>query len=154
MNTELLKLLKKQIKEIDHLKSLKWICPEYDIWKNTTSKIMKDLFGDEYFKLFNEHLSSAIVISENESQNQRWYIEGLENIKKLLMGFIEEREKLKKNFPNTNGDRKNIAERKKRILYNKPKKAWHSKSWMGVILTIIISVVATVVGGVILKFIP
>ncbi len=89
MDKGLLEALKKRIEEIENLTVKKPWGPEYKIWLNTTSKIVKSLFGDEFFKLF-EDTHSRTVYSTQPSTNQQYYIEDLDEIKTLLEGFIAE----------------------------------------------------------------
>lgn len=94
MDTRLLKLLKEQIDEIENLKAIKGWGPEYKIWENTTSKIVEDLFGDDYLDLFKGTLKVHVFSMTNQALNQQRYIEALEKTKRLLGGFIQEQERL------------------------------------------------------------
>lgn len=94
MDTRLLKILKEQIEKIEKLKDIgKW-GPEYRIWENTTSKIVQDLFGDEYLALFKETLEVRVFSMFDQNLNQQRYIETLDKTKILLEGFIQERGRL------------------------------------------------------------
>jgi uncharacterized protein (TIGR02391 family) len=93
MDTRLLKLLKEQINKIGALKNDKQWGPNYDIWKNTTSNLIRDLFGEEYLKLFNKQ--QAVVFSyTDESFNIRQYLEELDNKKQFIESAITEFERL------------------------------------------------------------
>ncbi len=93
MNIKLLKLLEEQIDKIEELKTIKPSGPEYKIWKNTSFKVVQDLFGEEYLNLFKNTLR-VNVISMSTLQNRKRHIERLENAKGLLVGFIAERKRL------------------------------------------------------------
>lgn len=93
MDIRLLKLLKEQINKIDELKTIEQWGPEYKIWKDTTTKIVKDLFGKDYLKLF-EHSDTSVFSYMDESFNQEQYLEELKRKKKLLEGFIQEKTRL------------------------------------------------------------
>jgi len=96
-----LKLLREQIEKIESLKAVDLWGPEYQIWKNTTSKLIKSLFGDEYLKLFENQ--EAGVFYENEEVNRQLYLEELEKCKKFLQAAIKEKNRLGDNssFPKT-----------------------------------------------------
>ena len=94
MDTRLLKLLKEQIDKIEELNSLERWGPEYKIWENTTSKIIRDLFGDDYLDLFQQTLQVNVFSMTNQDLNQQRYIEALEKSRRLLEGFIKEQERL------------------------------------------------------------
>jgi len=94
MDTRLLKLLKEQIDKIENLKTIKRWGPKYKIWENTASKIVEDLFGNDYLDLFQKTLKVNVFSMTNQTLNQQRYIEALENTKRLLGGFIQERERL------------------------------------------------------------
>ncbi len=89
MDTHLLKLLKEQIAKIDGLISVGRWGPEYQIWKNTTSKIVRDLFGAEYLKLFEQQETRTFSYID-EAYNQRQYLEELESMGRFLSSAIDE----------------------------------------------------------------
>lgn len=93
MDTKLLKILKEQIDKIEALKNEECWGPKYKIWESTTTKLVNDLFGAEYLSLF-KSTSSVGGFSFNQNQNQIAYMKILEEVKELLNGFIEERERL------------------------------------------------------------
>ncbi len=93
MNTRLLKLLKNQIEKIESLKSTKAWGPQYDIWKNTTYSIVRELFGNEYRELI-ERNETRVFSMGNPGANQKRYLEELEAMKTFLESAIEEFEQL------------------------------------------------------------
>lgn len=93
MDNKLLRLLKEQIEKIEDLKRRQRWGPEYQIWKNTTTKIVEDLFGKDYLELFKRSdLRSFSYI--DDSYNQQKYLDELEEKKKLLDGFVQEKMRL------------------------------------------------------------
>jgi uncharacterized protein (TIGR02391 family) len=93
MDTRLLKLLKEQINKIENLKTAEQWGPEYKIWKNTTTKIVEDLFGKDYLELF-KHSDTSVFSYIDDGFNQKQYLEELDKKKKLLEGFIQEKTRL------------------------------------------------------------
>ncbi len=97
MNTRLLKLLREQIEEIEKLGDPSFISPEYDLWKNTTSKIVRNLFGQEYLNIFEEltaQVKRDIRLHSEGNQMERWRQEKIEKTRRLLEGFIKEKERI------------------------------------------------------------
>jgi uncharacterized protein (TIGR02391 family) len=93
MDTRLLKILKEQIEKIESLKSVGAWGPQYDIWKNTTYRIVRDLFGDDYLKLI-ERNETRVFSMGNSAANQRRYLEELDSMKSFLESSIQEFERL------------------------------------------------------------
>jgi hypothetical protein len=93
MDTRLLKLLKEQIEKIEQLKNSERWGPEYQIWKDTTAKIVKNLFGNDYLELFKQS-DTSVFSYVDDSFNQEQYLEELDKKKKLLEGFIQEKARL------------------------------------------------------------
>lgn len=91
MDTKLLKLLQEQIDKIETLKTVERWGPEYQIWEDTTTKIVEDLFGKDYLALFK---CSETFVFLDDSFDQRQYLKELDKRKKLLEGFIQEKERL------------------------------------------------------------
>ena len=89
MDTRLLKLLKGQIEKIESLKNADAWGPQYDIWKSTTYRTVKDLFGDEYRKLI-ERNETRVFSMGNAAANHRRYLEELESMKTFLESAISE----------------------------------------------------------------
>jgi len=92
MNEQLLKLLKEQIEKIEQLKNSEIWGPEYQIWKDTTVKIIEALFGKDYLKLFKQ--SDTLALLSDRSFNQGLYLKELDKKKKLLEEFIKEKTRL------------------------------------------------------------
>lgn len=93
MDIRLLKILKEQIEKIEPLKNEEKWGPRYKIWKSTTTKVIEDLFGEEYLSLFKD-TSSLKTYSYDQRENQLRYVRTLEELSDLLTGFIEEKERL------------------------------------------------------------
>lgn len=96
MDERLLKLLKEQLIKLDGLRDVERWGPEYQIWKNTTSKIVRDLFGAEYLRLFEQQETRTFSYID-ESYNQRQYLEELESMKRFLTSAIDEFQRLENN---------------------------------------------------------
>jgi len=92
MDARLLKLLKEQIEKIEQLKNSERWGPEYQVWKSTTVKIVKDLFDDDYLELFKR--SDTRSFSYPDDVNQKHYLKELNKKKKLLEEFIKEKTRL------------------------------------------------------------
>jgi len=92
MDTKLLKLLKEQVEKIEDLKKEKMWGPEHQIWKNTTYRIVKDLFGEEYLKMLEENETRVFSMGD-AVVNQKRYIEELENMKEFLVSAIKEQQR-------------------------------------------------------------
>lgn len=93
MDTRLLKLLKEQIGKIESLKNTGVRGPQYDIWKNTTYRTVKDLFGDDYLKLIKRN-ETRVFSMGNATANHRRYIKELDLMKSFLRSAIQEFERL------------------------------------------------------------
>jgi len=93
MDARLLKILKEQIEKIESLKSIEAWAPQYDIWKNTTYRIVEDLFGNNYLKLIKRN-ETRVFSMGNESANQRRYLKELNSMKSFLESAIQEFERL------------------------------------------------------------
>jgi len=87
MDNKLFKVLKEQIEKIEDLKRNEPWGPEYQIWKNTTTKIVEKLFGKDYLELFKRSDLRSYY-------NQQDYLDDLEEKKKLLEGFMQEKMRL------------------------------------------------------------
>lgn len=93
MDTHLLKLLKEQIGKVESLKPAGRRGPDYTIWENTTKNLVKQLFGDEYLRLYDRqrpNVSSYI----DSSFNVRQFIKELDDKKSFLESAILEFERL------------------------------------------------------------
>ena len=74
MNSKLLKLLKEQIKKIEELKQLPPWGPEYDIWDDITSRLVRDLFGEKYLELYKKQ-ESEVFSSVNSEYTEELEVE-------------------------------------------------------------------------------
>jgi hypothetical protein len=83
MNDKIEKLNKK-ITEIETLKARSVWGSEYQIWLNLTEGLVRDIFGDEGFKLFNQQ--HAVVLNDGA------YIRELNSRKKILEGLLANKE--------------------------------------------------------------
>jgi len=93
MDARLLELLKGQIKEIEQLKNSENWGPEYQVWENTTVKIVKKLFDDDYLELF-KRSDTSVCSRVDDGLNQKLYLKELDKKKKLLEGFVREKTRL------------------------------------------------------------
>ncbi len=89
MDNRLLKLLKEQIEKIGNLNTNEIRGPDYDIWNNTTSKIVRDLFGEEYLSLYRSQRPNRFSMVD-QTFNQRQYVKELKDKKKFIEAAIEE----------------------------------------------------------------
>ena len=96
MDKRLLKLLKEQIQKIESLKYQEQWGPNYDIWESTTRNIVRQLFGEEYVKLYDEQKWRSFSMID-QSFNQNRYIKELEDKKQFLESVIKEFERLENN---------------------------------------------------------
>lgn len=80
MDKKLFSLLKEQIEKIEDLKGKERWGPEYQIWKNTTTKIVEDLFGKDYLELFKRSDLRAFSYID-DGYNQQEYLDELEEKK-------------------------------------------------------------------------
>lgn len=83
-----LRLLQKQIDKIDSLKQPPAHSPQYKIWKNTTLKILRECFDEDYCRMFKRVQPLQVTMSK-EHQYQL-YLQALDKRKQLLEGFIAE----------------------------------------------------------------
>jgi len=90
---EALQLLKEQIDKIEELKYPPAYHPDYEIWKNTTKKVLKILFGDSYIRMFDDICQGQIAMSDQH--HYALFLDVLERKKQLLKGFVKEYERLK-----------------------------------------------------------
>jgi len=88
---EKLSKLKKQISEIENLKNVTKWGPEYQLWINKTKKLVKEVFGEDGLKLFEQQRTTTTSYID-ESFNVRQYIKELGNRKKVLEGLLVEME--------------------------------------------------------------
>lgn len=79
MNEKLAKLNKK-IAEIESLKTTREWGPEYQLWLDLTEGLVKDIFGEKGFKLFNQQ--HAVVL------DRKAYERELDSRKKILEGLL------------------------------------------------------------------
>ena len=79
--------LKKKIEEIEALKKASAWGAEFQLWKDMTDKLVKEIFGEEGLKLFSGQQS---VVLDDEA-----YIQELDSRKKMLEGLLANRQQYK-----------------------------------------------------------
>jgi len=84
---EQLSNLKAQIAKIDSLKNVDKWGPEYQLWKRDTERLVKEIFGVEDLKLF-EQQGTVTFSYIDEDYNWSQYFKELENRKKILEGLL------------------------------------------------------------------
>jgi len=101
MDSKLLKLLREQMDKIGGPKPFMPRDSDFKIWEDTTSKVVQELFGNDYHNLFNSQIGKAKGTISRSVSNEyprimgfKSYINELKNLKKLLERFIQERERL------------------------------------------------------------
>lgn len=90
MNEKLSKL-KDQISKIESLKSAPQWGPEFQLWERATKKLLKEIFGDEEVKLF-EQQTTVTFSYIDEGYNQQQYFSELGKKKKILDALLAEME--------------------------------------------------------------
>jgi hypothetical protein len=86
---ENLSKLKEQISKIDTLRGIENWGPEYQIWEQSTEKLVRQIFGGDGLNLFKQQrtmTTSYIDPSFNRSQ----YLKELDNRKRILNGLLSE----------------------------------------------------------------
>ncbi len=91
---KLIEFLKERVKEIDELKSLHRYNNDLTKWKTKTTRILKEVYGEDssQYKDFNSisYGPGYISTSTPESAFDKAYQDGLDNAKSTLTGIIEE----------------------------------------------------------------
>ncbi|MDP1706422.1 MAG: hypothetical protein Q8L36_01215 [bacterium] len=86
---EKLSKLKEQVSKIRDLKdSTRW-GPEYQLWINKTEKLVEEIFGAEYLKIFQQQRTTTTSYID-QGFNIRQYQKELDNRKKVLEGLLAE----------------------------------------------------------------
>ncbi|MBU3942789.1 hypothetical protein KKA24_02285 [Patescibacteria group bacterium] len=88
---EQLSKLKSQIDRIEFLKEKKKWGPDYQLWKKKTEKLVRDIFGEDELKLFQQQKTTTFSYMD-DSYNQRQYLEELDNRKVILDGLLVDAE--------------------------------------------------------------
>jgi len=91
---EKLSKLKEQISKIEGLKNVARWGPEYQLWLNKTEKLVREIFGEEGLRLFQQQ-RTTVTSYIDESFNVRQYLEEIDNRKKVLDGLLVEMEEYK-----------------------------------------------------------
>lgn len=86
---EQLSKLKNQIDRIEPLKFVDPWGPEFQLWERTTKKIVKDVFGQDGEKLFDQQQTVAFS-SIDDDFNHSQYVRELEKRKIILEGLMDE----------------------------------------------------------------
>lgn len=93
-NKEAIKLIQKQIDQIENLKIIERFLPNFGQWKKETQTTIKHIFGDNSDNLndFNGVDYGLFVFTDltPESEFQKAYVEGLENAKAILNAMVNE----------------------------------------------------------------
>ncbi len=90
-----IELLKRQIGQIDNLLQLNYDDPEVDKWNNMTDQIIIKAFGKPHDNLSAYHSSrhgGPMWVNMSDNEIQKNFINGLNNARKILEGFIEQLE--------------------------------------------------------------
>lgn len=82
-------LLQQQIEIIEPLKQLPPYSPEYKIWCNTTTKILREHFTDEYAAMFNRIWSTSPRYA-SQAERRKAFIKLVEGKGQLLQAIIQE----------------------------------------------------------------
>lgn len=90
---EALQLFKEQINKIKELEHPPAYHPDYDIWENTTKKVLKILFDESYIKMFDNIFQDRFAM--NAEHHYKLFLDVLNRKKQLLEGFVKEYERLK-----------------------------------------------------------
>ena len=88
---ENLSKLKTKIGEIESLKGTANWGPEFQLWKNATNKLVREIFGEEGLSLF-EQQQTRTTSYIDKSYNVRQYQKELDNRKKIIEGLLAETE--------------------------------------------------------------
>ena len=91
MNQKIEKL-KERISEIQGLKITSPWGPEYQLWKNLTDRLVKDLFGTRGLKLFQQQ--NSVVLDDSA------YIRELDGRRKILEGLVANEEEYRPEIEN------------------------------------------------------
>lgn len=103
---EKLSKLKIQIEKIESLKNTDKWGPEYQLWKKSTEDLVRDIFGDDGLKLFQQQRTTVTSYIDDHFNWQQYFKE-LDNRKKILVGLladIEEYQPQNNNFSNMEKD--------------------------------------------------
>lgn len=103
---EQLSRLKIQIAKIDSLKKADKWGPEYQLWKKTIEKLVKEIFGEDGLELFQQQRTVTFSYID-ESYNWQQYLKELDNRKQILEGLlanIEEYRPKTTNYLNVQGN--------------------------------------------------
>lgn len=104
---EKLSKLKDQISKIEELKKAERWGPEYQLWLNTTEKLVREIFGEEGLQLFQQQ-RTTVTSYIDESFNVRQYIKELENRKRVLEGLLDGIEKYQPKSSSNNSTSKEV----------------------------------------------
>ena len=88
---EKLSKLKEQISKIEDLKNVAKWGPEYQLWLNKTEKLVRETFGEEGLRLFQQQ-QTTVTSYIDENFNIQQYLKELDNRKKVLDGLLAEME--------------------------------------------------------------
>ena len=82
-------LLQEQVKRAEALKQLPRHSPQYKIWSNTTTKILREHFTNEYATLFNSICSTSPRYA-SQGERRKSFIQLIEEQVQLLEAVIQE----------------------------------------------------------------
>jgi len=82
-------LLQEQIERAEALKQLPKNSPQYKIWCDTTTKLIRENFTDTYVDMFNRILPSSPRYSSTV-ERRRAFLKSLEEKAQLLLAIIDE----------------------------------------------------------------
>src|SRR6476620_1364313 len=88
---EKLSKIKELINKIDGLKDVDKWGPEYQLWERGTSKLVKDLFGEDGLKLFEQQKTITFSYMD-ENYNWQQYFNELNKRRTILQGLLTEME--------------------------------------------------------------
>jgi uncharacterized protein (TIGR02391 family) len=89
---EAIRILKEQIGKIEELQQAPSYGPEFQIWNNTTGKILQEAFSPDYVSMF-KGAGGGLRVVMNAQERHRGYIRTLEEKKRMLEGIIKEHER-------------------------------------------------------------
>jgi len=86
---EQLTKIRTQIEKIASLREVEKWGPEFQLWKNATEKLVREVFGEEGLKLFSQQGTMTFSYID-EDFNWQQYFKELANRKKILEGLLSE----------------------------------------------------------------
>lgn len=89
---EAIRILQEQIGKIEELKQAPSYGSEYQIWFNTTGKILQEAFSPDLVSMF-KNAGAGVRVVLNPQQRHRSYAQALEEKKRMLEGIIKEHER-------------------------------------------------------------